>query len=481
MYLSWFDRYHFYAVLDDVDDDLARKIRERVGAGGMPHTYPEIANWAGYSLGHRGRRLREAIELSKWIALRKLKAKLGGIKLDDVWPLLLEICHDLALYIGGSAVAGGLLGAAVGSMGLGIGAVPGALAGTAAGVQIGQMLLGFIGLKSVIEFMLDQLPVAIDEYRKGFLVAWGPMPTKQDMFSETPVSRYNFESNAMAAGNFARGHEIIIIALLMGIVTYLGKGKGNLKALMAEATSHSKLGPKFAAWLEQNAGRLKAHPMLQTQRKGGGQAGSKNRPTDVVPKKTGKEDAKPTSQRADSKSANSAHSGSPVRHAEPAMAEAANRSVMAIEGEAAPGPANFMGSKDQFFKNASRRLDIDSNGSFDVVAHGSTQQIEIITAKGTVMVDQRVASRLIQDSPGYHGQPIRLLSCETGACDTGFAQNLANKMGVPVQAPTNLVWAYADGSMVVAPRMSSDPASRLFNLPNLTKQGTFRTFTPGKP
>jgi hypothetical protein len=274
MYLSWFDRYHFYAVLDDVDDDLSRQIRQRVGAGGVPITPIGIANWAGYSLGHRGRRLREAIELSKWIALRNLKAKLGGIKLDDVWPLLLEICHDLALYIGGSAVAGGLLGAAVGSMGLGIGAVPGALAGTAAGVQIGQMLLGFIGLKSVIEYMLDQLPVAIDEYRKGFLVAWGPMPSSRDMFSETPASRYNFESNAMAAGNFARGHEIIIIALLMAIVTYLGKGKGNLKALMAEASSHSKLGPKFATWLEQNERELSASPVLQVRPKGGGQTGS---------------------------------------------------------------------------------------------------------------------------------------------------------------------------------------------------------------
>jgi hypothetical protein len=281
MYLSWFDRYHFYADLDQVDDDLARQIRQLVGAGGVPLTPIGIANWAGYSFGHRGRRLREAIELSKWIALRKLKAKLGGIKLDDVWPLLFEICHDLALYIGGSAVAGGVLGAAVGSMGLGIGAVPGALAGTAAGVQIGQMLLGFIGLKSVIEYMLDHLPVAIDEYRKGFLISWGPMPSMQDMFSETPASRYNFESNAMAAGNFARGHEIIIIALLMGIVTYLGRGKGNLKALIAEASSHSKLGPRFATWLEQNERELSAIPVLQTPRKVGRQAGTEPRPNDA--------------------------------------------------------------------------------------------------------------------------------------------------------------------------------------------------------
>lgn len=152
----------------------------------------------------------------------------------------------------------------------------------------------------------------------------------------------------------------------------------------------------------------------------------------------------------------------------------------AVIEEAAAGPVNFMGSNDQFFKNAAKRGDIDANGTFDVVAHGSTQKIEVMTPNGSVVVDQRVAAKLIENSPGYNGQPIRLLSCDTGACDTGFAQNLANKMGVPVQAPTNLVWAYGDGRMVVAPRSSLDPNSRLYNVPDLSRQGSFKTFVPGK-
>lgn len=146
-----------------------------------------------------------------------------------------------------------------------------------------------------------------------------------------------------------------------------------------------------------------------------------------------------------------------------------------------PGPINFMGDADQFFKNASRRLDIDAEGFFDVVAHGSTKKIEITTANGTAMVDQRVVSRLIKNDPGYNGQPIRLLSCDTGACDSGFAQNLANKMGVPVKAPTNLVWAYGDGQMVVAPRASLDKKSPLYNTPDLSKKGTFKVFIPRRP
>jgi filamentous hemagglutinin len=149
--------------------------------------------------------------------------------------------------------------------------------------------------------------------------------------------------------------------------------------------------------------------------------------------------------------------------------------------EAVPGPANFMGSTDLFFKNASKRSDVDADGFFDVIAHGSTQKIEIVTPNGTVMADQRLVSRLIENNPGYNGQPIRLLSCDTGACDAGFAQNLANKMGVPVKAPTNLVWAYGNGMMVVAPRTSSSPSSPLFNVPDLKNQGTFKVFNPGKP
>lgn len=65
------------------------------------------------------------------------------------------------------------------------------------------------------------------------------------------------------------------------------------------------------------------------------------------------------------------------------------------------------------------------------------------------------------------GRPVRCgrrragKSRSSGACDSGFAQNLANKMGVPVEALANLVWAYGDGQMVVAQRASLDKRSPL--------------------
>lgn len=83
---------------------------------------------------------------------------------------------------------------------------------------------------------------------------------------------------------------------------------------------------------------------------------------------------------------------------------------------------------------------------------------------------------MIQQSPDYiKGQPIRLLSCSTGKCDTGFAQNLANKLGVPVQAPSDLIWAFPSGKMIIAPRRSTNPSSPLSNQPDLRKVGEFKT------
>ncbi|WP_372390527.1 hemagglutinin repeat-containing protein [Xanthomonas sp. NCPPB 3582] len=143
-----------------------------------------------------------------------------------------------------------------------------------------------------------------------------------------------------------------------------------------------------------------------------------------------------------------------------------------------PGSLNFMGKSDQFFLNASKRRDVDSDGFFDIIAHGNKNEVEVFTPNGPVAADQRVLAKLIKSDPSYGGQPIRLLSCETGSCDLGFAQNLANKMGVPVKAPTDLVWAYGDGKMVVAPRRSLDRNSLLFNQPDLSRQGEFKIFKP---
>ena len=142
---------------------------------------------------------------------------------------------------------------------------------------------------------------------------------------------------------------------------------------------------------------------------------------------------------------------------------------------AVAGDAVFESEPTQYFSNIAKRADIDRNGVYDVVAHGGQAVIQIESNGETIKVDSRIAAKLIQQKADYkRGQPIRLLSCDTGSSNSGFAQNLANKLGVVVEAPTKLVWALPNGRYFVAGRSSSDP-----EFPDLTNLGKFKKFYPG--
>jgi hypothetical protein len=65
----------------------------------------------------------------------------------------------------------------------------------------------------------------------------------------------------------------------------------------------------------------------------------------------------------------------------------------------------------------------------------------------------------------FTGQPIRLLSCGTGALPNGLAQNLANKLGVTVIAPNDIIWAFPNGRLTIGPAP-------------LTNTGSFLPFSP---
>ena len=141
-------------------------------------------------------------------------------------------------------------------------------------------------------------------------------------------------------------------------------------------------------------------------------------------------------------------------------------------GRYSVGDATFMDANDAFVSNISRRTDVDANGYFDVIAHGTPNGIQITHNGKHMIVDHRTAARLIQNSAGYNGQAIRLLSCNTGALDNGFAQNLANKLNVEVYAPTNFLWSTPNGNYFVAGMNNS-------RLPDMNDVGTFKLFSPG--
>ena len=145
----------------------------------------------------------------------------------------------------------------------------------------------------------------------------------------------------------------------------------------------------------------------------------------------------------------------------------------AVLSSAFPGSKDYMQPGDPFIRYIKGRKDVDANGFYDIIAHGTANTM-IIEHNGVRMeIDHRTAARLFKRDKNYPGKSIRLLSCDTGASKAGFAQNLANKLGVIVEAPTKMVWAYPSGRYIVA------APSKDGKRPDLTKRGKFIKFYPG--
>lgn len=213
----------------------------------------------------RVERVHSALQQSGPVARNLIAERLAGINLELIWHILLEACKDIALYYGGSVVAGTTLGGVGGFFVGGVGAVPGAVAGAAAGSQVGIWVLTLLGLKSLAEYMVDALPQAMRYYEQGFRRAWGDAPqgNRPNTTAMVPAAP-NVQQAAMDFGN---GHVIVIAAMLMAVVAYLTRGKGDKGALLKEIRQSPRLGPKVANWVQANEGKLVNHPTLNPRLK----------------------------------------------------------------------------------------------------------------------------------------------------------------------------------------------------------------------
>lgn len=124
---------------------------------------------------------------------------------------------------------------------------------------------------------------------------------------------------------------------------------------------------------------------------------------------------------------------------------------------------------------------VPHEGQFDVAIHGSPRSVgyqikpgEAHLAKNWFNFSHRDLAALMKQHGWQEGQPVRLLSCQTGKLPDGFAQDLANHLGVPVTAPNEFLWVYPNGKIAVAP---FDAAGKSIHP---TIRGKFETFEPGK-
>lgn len=108
------------------------------------------------------------------------------------------------------------------------------------------------------------------------------------------------------------------------------------------------------------------------------------------------------------------------------------------------------------------------NGFYDVGGHGNPHLYQYVQNGRKLNLDHRATAKLIKNQKDYDGGGVRLLSCSTGKNADGFAQNLANKMGVPVEAPSDLLYVWPSGRTGIGPS------------PN-NMSGGWRVFYPLKP
>ncbi len=87
-------------------------------------------------------------------------------------------------------------------------------------------------------------------------------------------------------------------------------------------------------------------------------------------------------------------------------------------------------------------------GYTDVTIHGSPDSFGIKTNKEWTNVTHRDLANYLSKQ-GIRRNKIRLLSCSTGSSVCGVGQNLANKLGVEVLAPSDILWIDKLGKLTI--------------------------------
>lgn len=89
-------------------------------------------------------------------------------------------------------------------------------------------------------------------------------------------------------------------------------------------------------------------------------------------------------------------------------------------------------------------------GEYTLDLHGTPDSVALGDSDGELReLSANQFADVVRSSTGWAGEPIRLFSCNTGADSDGFAQQLANELGVAVTAPTKPVWSTPGGSPFV--------------------------------
>ena len=226
----------------------------------------------------RAQRLRTAMDLSLDRTQAQLKLRFAAIEIASIWPVLRSLLEDIALCVGGGAVGGAAVGGALGALAGGVGAVPGAMGGVALGTSAGLWVLNFIGLAMLAGNLKEILPRALEHYVNGCRIAWGAVADERapQGWRGGRVSTGGREPGATlaAADEIAQGHVLLATALLLALMVWITRGKGNRAAVLQEIRESRRLGPRMAAWIEAQEGKF-GQQMAMTSRQTSGRGAAR--------------------------------------------------------------------------------------------------------------------------------------------------------------------------------------------------------------
>ena len=138
----------------------------------------------------------------------------------------------------------------------------------------------------------------------------------------------------------------------------------------------------------------------------------------------------------------------------------------------------FMSNRDRTYENLQEVPPLD--GYEDIACHADPISFGFVdpeTDKTVQEVGAKFFAKRVRESGKYNGGAIRLIACESGKLDDGLAQEFANEMGVPVLAPTKIVYTNSQGFMVLADD-DFEAAELLRNATEKWNPDGWRIFTP---
>jgi hypothetical protein len=200
-----------------------------------------------------------------------------GAELSQLLHALVPGLLGILVILAASTSGGALIGAGLGALFAGVGALPGAVLGATVGLDMGIVVLDYLGLAFLAAYIGGHLFHASVLAREGFKEAW----------DAPEYVRWEQTSHVFRASRkLSEAVGLVFAGILQGVVAYL-LAKGTARAAervpgLVAKLRESKLGAGFATYVENNWRGLIENPRLGGV-KPGAQDGGAPFPEEMTP------------------------------------------------------------------------------------------------------------------------------------------------------------------------------------------------------